>query len=297
LSPEEKEKRRAILRKVMSSPEEREKRSALLREAWLNMSPEEKEKRAATIREALSSPETKMKHSAGAREAWLNMSPETREQRLAPLRKIMSSPEFRDLLSASGRESWIKRPEDKAILAATMSALWKRSEKKDIFLKNKVFRRDDTNPKMKMGWDKMKREAKTFADKISAEELQVQYHNAFIHLHLDASQYDSKLGQTTIVRKSRLERKANITDAQLAKLKERFLENVLSTGLPEMSYQVFDKLAEELQCETHGRWLRRHLNKERQVWLRAAAVLRRKGVDVDYANIPHLTWLEEVGRP
>jgi hypothetical protein len=238
----------------MSSPEEREKRSAPLREAWLNMSPEEKEKRSATIREALSFPETKEKHSAGAREAWLNMSPETREQRLAPLRKIMSSPEFRDLLSASGRESWIKRPEDKAILAATMSALWKRSEKKDIFLKNKVFRRDDTNPKMKMG------------------------------------------GQTTILRKSRLGRKANITDAQLAKLKERFLENVLSTGLPEMSYQVFDKLAEELQCETHGSWLRRHLNKERQVWLRAAAVLRRKGVDVDYANIPHLTWLEEAGR-
>lgn len=60
--------------------------------------------------------------------------------------------------------------------------------------------------------------------------------------------------------------------------------------------RFFDKLAEELQCETHDGWLKRRLNKEHQVWLRAAVVLRRKSVDVDYAIIPHLTWLEEVER-
>lgn len=71
---------------------------------------------------------------------------------------------------------------------------------------------------------------------------------------------------------------------------------MLSTGLPEMSSKVFDELAKELQCETRTTYLRKQINKERRVWLRAAAILRRKGVDVDYENIPHLAWLEEVGR-
>lgn len=128
------------------------------------------------------------------------MSPENKEKRSAALRKAMSSPEHRDLLSASARKVWIKRPEDKAILAAAMSALWKRSEKKDsFFLKNRVFGRDDNNPKMKMRWVKMKKDAKTFADNLNTKELLVQYHNASIHLHLDAAQYDSKIGQTTTV--------------------------------------------------------------------------------------------------
>ena len=63
-----------------------------------------------------------------------------------------------------------------------------------------------------------------------------------------------------------------------------------------MSSKVFDELAKELQCEARIRYLRSQFNKERRVWLRAAAILRRKGVDVDYENIPHLAWLEEVGR-
>lgn len=70
--------------------------------------------------------------------------------------------------------------------------------------------------------------------------------------------------------------------------------NVLSTGSPERLSKVFDGLLKELQCETRGHYLRVWLNDERQAWMRAAAVLRRKGVDVDYADIPHLKWLEEV---
>jgi len=147
---------------------------------------------------------------------------------------------------------------------------------------------------MKMMWDKMKKEARTWADGLKANELRVQYHNAFIHLHLDASQYDSKLDKTDTLRKSTLGRPPlSITDAQLAKLKQTFLGNVLSTGSPQMSCKVSDDLAEELQIKAR---LRKRLNYERRVWMRAAAVLRRKGVDVDYANIPHLAWLEEVGR-
>lgn len=83
---------------------------------------------------------------------------------------------------------------------------------------------------------------------------------------------------------------------QLSKLKEKFYVNVLSTGSPEMLNKVCAELAEELQCETRYKYLRTVCNKERRAWLRAAAVLRRKGVDVDYKNIPHLAWLEEVGR-
>lgn len=32
---------------------------------------------------------------------------------------------------------------------------------------------------MKMMWEKMKKEAKTFADSLNTDELRVQYHNAF----------------------------------------------------------------------------------------------------------------------
>jgi hypothetical protein len=116
-------------------------------------------------------------------------------------------------------------------------------------------------------------------------------------LHLDASQYDPKLNQTTTLLKSTRPRRAQIiSDAQESKLKETFFENVLSTGSPEMSSRNFDELAEELQCRGFHGYLRMRLNKERRAWMRAAAVLRRMGVYVDYKNIPHLAWLEEVGR-
>lgn len=72
---------------------------------------------------------------------------------------------------------------------------------------------------------------------------------------------------------------------------------MLSTSSLEVSSKVFDELAQELQCETRTIYLRNQFNKERQVWLRAAAaVLRRKGVDVDYENVPHLAWPEDVGQ-
>lgn len=87
----------------------------------------------------------------------------------------------------SMEETWGKKPEDKVKLAARTTARWKIAEQKDALLKNKVFRRDDNDPKMKMRWDKMKKEAN-----LNADELRVQYHNAFIHLHLDASHYDFK---------------------------------------------------------------------------------------------------------
>jgi hypothetical protein len=37
--------------------------------------------------------------------------------------------------------------------------------------------------------------------------------------------------------------------------------------------------------------IRERLGKVRDQWLRAAAVLRLKGVVVDYANIDHLAWM------
>lgn len=68
--------------------------------------------------------------------------------------------------------------------------------------------------------------------------------------------------------------------------------NLLSTGSPEMPSKVF----KEPQCQTRGQYLRVRLNGERQILMSAAAVLRRKGVDVDYADMTHLKWLEEVGQ-
>jgi hypothetical protein len=127
----------------------------------------------------------------------------------------------------------------------------------------------------------------------------VAYHNAFIHLHLDASEHDPNLGGTLTMLKTTTPRKAPTLDnAQLATLKKTFSDRVLSTGLPEFTSGPLNQLAEELQCDTRKgeRTLRRYLNKEREVWMRAAAVLRRQGVDVDYANIPHLAWLDDVGR-
>jgi hypothetical protein len=99
------------------------------------------------------------------------------------------------------------------------------------------------------------------------------------------------------LRKSSIPGRAiTLNDAQISRLKQRFLENVLSTGSPEMSGKVHDDLVEELQLNKKDYNFRRRLGNERRTWMRAAAVLRRKGVDEDNANIPHLAWLEEVGR-
>lgn len=68
------------------------------------------------------------------------------------------------------------------------------------------------------------------------------------------------------------------------------------TGSPEMSSKVHDDLVEEMQYDNRHYHLRERLSKERQNWMRAAAVLRKKGINVDYANIPHLACLEEVRR-
>ena len=176
------EKRRAAMREAYSSlsPELKAKRSAALREGYLNMSPESKEKRAAAVREAWSnmSPEAREKHADGVREGWLNLSPEEREKRMASQREGWS-PEVKEKAAAMARKSWSTRPEDKVKFGARTIALWKIPEKKDALLRHRLFRRDDNDPKMKMMWEKMKKEAKTFADSLNADELRVQYHNAF----------------------------------------------------------------------------------------------------------------------
>lgn len=255
------------------------------------MSPETKEKRSAALREAASSPEHRVMISDIRKRTWAQ--PGFREERSAATRKAWLSPETKKKAAASQRETWMTRSEDKAIWAARLSAQWKIPENRDLFLRTKLFRRDDDNPKMKMRWDKMKKEAETFANNLNTAERQVQYHNAFVHLHLDASQYDANLSHATTLRKSIRPAKAlALSDTQLSKLKEKFFENVLLTGSPTMSSKAFDELAEELQCGNKNSWLRKQLNKERTEWMRAAAVLRRKNISVDYANIPHLAWLE-----
>lgn len=285
---------REAVQEYWSAPERRALVSEFMKDMWAQ--PELRGKRIAAMREGWS-PEAREQHAATLRESWSNLSPEEKENRIAIIREAMSSPEIKGKAAASARENWSTRPEDKVKAAARLIARWKTEEGRDAMLKNTIFRRDDNHPKMKMQWDKMKKNAKTFADNLNANKLRAEYHNAFNHLHLDISQYDPKAHQTATLRKTAQARKLpSFTNAQLTQLKERFLDNVLSTGSPEMSSKVFKELAKELQCETRNSFLRVRLNKERRVWLRAAAVLRRKGVDIDYANIPHLAWLEEVGR-
>ena len=290
VSPEYRALQSEITKRRWAQPGYREK----FAEYWSN--PENKALRSERSKDMWAQPGFKEKHSATLREVWSNLSPEDREKRSAIAREWWS-PEEREKASIRIKRDWSNVPERRERKSALMLALSKIPEQRDLLMRNNIFKRDDNNPTMKMRWEKMKEEARTFADSLNADRLRVEYQNAFIILHLDASQYDSKLCQTATLQKfHRGGKKLTLTDAQIAKLKEKFLENVLSTGLPQMSSRVFDELVKEMQCETRTKYLTERVNKERQNWLRAAAVLRRKGVDVDYANIPHLAWLEEVGR-
>ena len=288
-SPEYRALLSEIAKRRWAQPGYREKHS----EYW--STPEKKALRSELAKDRWAQPGFKERHSATLREVWSKLSHEEKEKRSAIARERWS-PEAREKASIKCKRDWSNVPERRERNSALMSALSKIPEQKDLLMRNKIFKRDDNNPTMKMRWEKMKEEARIFADSLNADKLRVEYHNAFITLHLDASQYDSKLYQTATLQKVRRSRQLVLTDAQIAKLKEKFLENVLSTGLPQMSSRVFDELVKEMQCETRTKYLTERVNKERQNWLRAAAVLRRKGVDVDYANIPHLAWLEEVGR-
>ena len=83
---------------------------------------------------------------------------------------------MKEKAAATARERYNTRPEDRAKFGALLKALWKIPEKMG---RQSLFRRDDNNPRMKMMWENMKKEAETFADSLNADELRVQYHNAF----------------------------------------------------------------------------------------------------------------------
>ena len=245
-------------------------------------SPEHRAMLAAQQSRIWAQPDMRKKRSAAAKEYWAR-----------------SDDNHRERLSAQIKEMWASRPELKVIQSAEMVARWKDPEKRDAIMKNSLFRRDDEDDKMRKRWAAFKNSAWEWADNLDSEELWVQYHNAYIHLHLDASKHDPNLHSTPVLLESTRPRKAPLLDdAKLAKLKKTFHENVVSRGLPEFTSREFDQLAEELQLDsTKGKvYLRTRLNMEREVWMRAAAVLRRQSVDVDYAGIPHLAWLEDVGR-
>lgn len=93
---------------------------------------------------------------AAAREYW---SPERKAARsMIERRCTATQAELKarsEMAAARMKKLWINMPERKAILSARMTAHWKDPEMKDVFLKNRIFRRDDDNPKMKAAWEKM----------------------------------------------------------------------------------------------------------------------------------------------
>ena len=151
-SPEDRARRSETMKGVWARPGVREERLALMRKAWSNMSPEAKKKHSAAIKEGMSLPERKARASESRKRVW--NQPGYKEKRRAAILESWS-PERSEKVAAISKAMWDNKPENRAIFASRLEERWKISENKDAFLRNKIFRRDDDNPKMKDKWEKM----------------------------------------------------------------------------------------------------------------------------------------------
>jgi hypothetical protein len=215
------------------------------------------------------------------------------------------------MLSAQALEIW-DRPGYREKQGASSAALWQSAEYREKTVSalvkgqqrrcadpkdeasreaagnKRMFKRSD-DPKAKEKWNSFVAKAEKWASELPQAELGVQFHNSFITLHLDGRQYGYRKASTTPRASTRSHPPPSLTDTQRARLQSAFFEKTSSDSGPFLTTGDVKALAGEINLS--AKEIRERLGKVRDQWLRAAAVLRLKGVVVDYANIDHLAWM------
>lgn len=203
-----------------------------------------------------------------------------RAKTIAGIRKSwVGNDERRAAHSARSIEIWQDEGR-KANISAVRVEMWKNLEYRDKVAKAKAntgtFRRDDSNFHWKKLWDNAVQVASDWAAGLKSEELEFWFFKAFTILHLEPSHY-GVLFPTSFVY-------SNDSRGVAADFFER-----AAAGGPWYSPDDIGSLMEEhkwTQSSAQGR-----IKIERGLWLRSAAILRLKGISVDYASIPHLAWV------
>jgi hypothetical protein len=147
-SPEDRARQSEIMKGVWARPGVREDRSAIASKAWTS---ENRALRSKSMKRMWTQPGFREDRSAAYREA---STPEVRARRAKATKRMWAQPELREKRSAAIREGW-RNSQKKAVFASALMSRWKIPENKDAFKKNRLFRRDDDDPRMKNKWEKM----------------------------------------------------------------------------------------------------------------------------------------------
>jgi len=230
--------------------------------------------------------------SAQALEIWDR--PGYREKQGASSAALWESDEYREKISEARLEMWA-RPghKEKAVANMVIAQQKRRADPKDEASRQacadkRAFKRSD-DPEAKKKWDTYVAAAEAWASNVPAFDLDIQYHNSFIILHLDGRQYNYSEADSTLRVGRRRGPPSKLTDVQQARISKDFFDKASTDSGPFLNAAEVKVIAEEIGMSIKD--VRYKLAVERDLWLRAAAMLRRKGVVIDYARIDHLAWM------
>lgn len=230
--------------------------------------------------------------SAQSLEVWDR--PDYREKQSASKKLLWQRDEYREKMSEVMLDLWA-RPGHREKTVASMSAAGKKrgadpkhEASRQSMADKHTFRRSD-DPKMQEKWDKYVAAAEAWASGLQHFELDAQHHNSFIILHLDGRQYDYPKANSTLRKTSREGTPSKLTHVQTARISKDFFDKASTGSQPFFNASEVKVIVDEIGLTT--REVRHRLALMREQWLRAAAVLRRMGVVVDYASIDHLKWM------
>jgi hypothetical protein len=308
--PKSRAKLSAALKKNWADPEYAARISAALKKKWAD--PEYAAKMSTAAKKKWTNPEYAAKMSETTKQNWAD--PEFAAKMIAAGKRKLDDPEYkakvsdttkarmedptlRATISASVTQKWadpaysamMRNPERTAQRSATAKAFSQRPGFTDNKSDAMRFRRDDSVPKLKKAWDKKVDDA---AEYVKGDEngSRNAFFHAFATLHLDPEDYNVDISQQKALPKT-------AKDLWGERAKAAFFKKAVQTGYPFFNNVETESLIQEINSAVGServgekRYIDTIVKKQVVVWLRAAALMRKYGVDVDYANILHLKWM------
>jgi hypothetical protein len=266
--------RSAQLKKLWATPEYKDKMREAFRIRWQDDS--YRAKMTEMSQRTHSTPEAKLAQSLRTTALWKD--DEYRAKTEAGRSKYWETDEHR----AAAADRMHQRHEDDAYREADNARkkeVWVQPGYKETVVpkmaKSNTFQRDESKPGAMKKWHDSVKKANDYAAGLKPGNLKQALWKAFIILHLDASSYGVSIP-------------ADFDSSNDRILHQDFYAKA-TVGGP-WFYPDDVKALEEKHNMKHEN-VQAGIKKERDKWLRSAAVLRLKGIDVDYASIPQLAWL------
>jgi hypothetical protein len=190
----------------------------------------------------------------------------------------------------------LRAPEALAKRAATIEAKKQQPGYQETCERNanmQRFKRDDSDPKRKEQWDKKLAAAEKAIKGHTIEASQETLSKAFADLYLDPKHYNVKGTPRSTGR-------GKGKNTLASKMQKAFFNKAL-TGDPFFTQQEIKDLVKEINLAEVAEGKKKKTDRAKadgahrdvvETWLRAAALIRKYNIHVDYASIPHLTWMK-----